>query len=333
MIKKIGLLTITMFLFTILFSPSLVATETDGPISDGIQELFSFFVSEPQVLIEPNLEDIEQEIIPNSGVHNIKLNISYSISGLFTDWMEKRFDGKQDATIHLTIGDIPEWSEVAVFPNMVTARISKEYVEVDGEPYLRVSVDETAPAFSSGAITLQAKTDEIKGPLNFLTWINEGNFTTDIEITPGYIPVIDVKPEEIYLEIPPLNVTKIPVNITNLGNAKSEIRIEVVNTSEHFEIELPVKTILDVNEERQIEISVKPDKSFSEESIRISFTPSYYLQTDPTVTGVTQYFTITLKNDGSLEEETGIDTTLLIVVIFVILLIIVFVFFIKKRRY
>ena len=124
------------------------------------------------------------------------------------------------------------------------------------------------------------------------------------------MPAISFETGTSYREISPLDITHIPITITNLGNGKTEVLIEVEDISENFDIIFPESTIIGSLAEGEkntvtFDLRIKPkNKHFSREIIRIKITPGYFISRTG-LSGKTYAIDYVLKNDGSYIETIG----------------------------
>ncbi len=340
MYKKFTIAAIMSILLSMIFSPAVLSSEINTADESGGFELRSIFVASSVLQVSFDEDDVTEAVIPNEGFISISLNISYWLTGIFAKWQSRVFKNR-DVQIDLSIIDKPEWCAVTLTPPTILANVTSSAPpdSISGKAILTVSVDEKAPAFIQGEVIIQATCPAIKGLFGIVTKIEKSNETFEIPFIVGYLSLIDVEYDFTYKEVPPLNVTRIPINITNLGNGATTVKIEVENESGNYTVNYPNSIVLsspildEENKKQQVEIAIQPYKNFSMESIVIKFTPQYIH--DPDLKGQTIVTHLTLKNDGSLkgaEEESEINSILLLVVIVVIILVLIFAIILKKRK-
>jgi len=296
---------------------------------DGL-DIFDSLKAESTVELDFSESLVENPLSLNEE-HIIPINISYKISGIFSDLFSKILS-KSTSTIDLSV-ETNEYCTVSISPESVEANITSEATKVDSNIKLSVKINDDATALSDLKITVKAKAAEVKGPLGLASWVKESdNATLEIAVKPDYLAEIEVNPDFDFKEIPPFNITKIPVNITNNGNGKTKVVMELLNATEHFNITIPGYLVIDVNETKQFIIEVEPDNDFDQETLKINFAPSYY--EDSSLTGSSIIESIELKNDGSYKEEDNgleIDLGIVAILIFAIVLLLVFIFIIIGR--
>lgn len=334
MYKKFTIAAIMIILLSMTFSPAVLSSEVNIADASGGFEIKALLASSSSINLTYDEAAVKEEVIPNADSIEIPLNVSYQIVGHLAG-LHSRMYKNREVKIELKIVERPDWCEATISEgNLSTTPAAKEPVN----SILSISVDENAPALKKEVVKIQATCSKIKGLFGIVTKVIGSNETFEIPFTVGYLPLIDVEYSFTYKEVPPLNTTIIPVNITNLGNGKTVVKIEVENESGNYTVNYPDNIVLGSlvsgeENKKQVEIEIQPFKNFSKESIKISFTPQYYANSD--LDGQTIVTQITLKNDGSYKEpkeESEINSTLLIVVVVVIILVLLFAIILKKRK-
>jgi hypothetical protein len=200
------------------------------------------------------------------------------------------------ANLTLSLTGVPTWCTATLDKDNVSIEITDEFTGAKAK--VTILVAEDAPAFETADIKIIAefKNEDWK--------IGESSNDTTISIEVDYVPEITFESEQITKVIPPLNETTIPINITNLGNGKTTVRAVIVNTPANFNISIDSEAIIELGKEKSLSLIVQPtDKNFDNETITIQFTPVSY--DDSSLKGETYQVSVTLANDGSLEEENG----------------------------
>jgi len=179
----------------------------------------------------------------------------------------------QYVTVNLEVGDIPSWCTASLSNSQLRFPITDDLISQ--VTTLAVAVDENAPAYQLGSVPIKASVDTLRGPFGFLPFVNGYEQTSIMNFIPGYRPSIIVTPASDYMNATPGNTSHLPINITNTGNARSGVSIEIVDfPSGDWLISIPSQVILEVNMSCEIILSVVPPSDFNgTESIPISFTP------------------------------------------------------------
>jgi len=196
----------------------------------------------------------------------------------------------QYVTVTLEVGETPSWCTASLsdsqlrFP--ITNDLSSQVIS------LAVAVNEYAPAYVLCTIPINASVDTLRGPFSFLPFINGYDQTCTLCIQPGYLPRIIVTPTSDYINATPGNTSQLPINITNTGNARTIVFMNIVDhPSGSWNIYIPGQVVLEINMSWEINLSVTPPHDFSgTENITITFTPCK--ADDPTQHGEPVYITI-----------------------------------------
>ena len=171
--------------------------------------IFDSLKAESKITFEYNESIVKDPLMPASSSLSIPVSINYSIDGTFADFYANYLLKNKKAKIELSISSPEQWCIATLDQKTAELEITTQGKEIQLEP-IKVTLAEDAPAFKKCDITLKAKVGEIKGPLGISTLVLvSDNFTVDIPITPGYLPLIDVKIDNNFWEVPPLNITEI----------------------------------------------------------------------------------------------------------------------------
>lgn len=234
--------------------------------------------------------------------------------------------GEPKATINLSIADCPNWCTAELDTTAIELEIDNKFTEAKAK--LQISVNETPPALELTEITVKAEYAghwTIKGTSN----------TTTISFLPAYISNITYKAKT-EQAIPPLKNTTIPINITNNGNGETVLNIEIENPPENWNISLDQEEItISKGDTEKIDLVVIPPKGFDEETIQLKLTPRSTSEEDVDdeyLEGGPISLSITLLNDGSLEEEEGIGIETILLIAFAIIIIVIVALILLLRR-
>jgi len=298
---------------------------------DSLKSESELSISIPPTVYVDNLFKLE----PGES-YQIPLDIKYQITGPLSFLHEKILKNK-NANIEISVESSVNWASATITPDKLEANITSNSQNVIIKPIVSISLSEDAYANEQCKIIIKAKIEKIKGPLNLFTYVLESeNITSSIAVIVGYVPKINVEPDFTEKEIPPLNTTNIPINITNIGNGKSNVNIKLLNSSDHLNVSLPDSIILEVEESKQIIVKVKPDKKFNLEYLNISFTPSYYEEpNNQYYTGNPTNLSFILENDGSYKKESdfnSLDITIILICSIIIIIILGIFYLLKKKK-
>jgi len=309
------ILFVSVFAFMVPISP----VKAQGRLFDfaSVVNIIWVNVNESGIAIEPLQEYREYE-----------LKIEYSIiKGLFGGLIYNFLYVGRRVDIKLELIDYPrEWSTVFIPSDTITVNLPRNVNQlIEKSIVIMVSVDESAPAYKDGTISIRATVPKIG--------IIDG-FSKEVQLTvkAAYFPMLSIMPllgDKI--KISPYKETKIPLDIQNLGNGRTRVFAEIENASKNFNVSIE-DIIIDVGETKQIFLTVIADHKFDVESIILKFTPAW--SENPVLTGKSSSFKLSFINDGSYKEDLGfkIDITIIITVIVIIILIIISVLLLKRRK-
>lgn len=323
---------ITIFIAAIFITTILTSTITTAQIANSkIKINTTPRIEEPLKPSESKETDIELQY---------KINFTYlpKLSNFFFlktrpgilflfGWNHVLSKQIPNAEIDLKITKKPEWCTATLQHQNLTMPINTELQKNNTK--LTLTINKDAPALNIGDI-------EIKAEFATENWsIADSSDTTTTTFISAYQPSITYElPTE--LEIPPLNETSIPINITNQGNGETKINIKTEEKPENCNITLEKETLtIPADNKAQTHVSVTPDKNFENETINLKFTSKSNSETEVDekyLKEETVSRSLIIKNDGSLKgkEEIfgipGFETITMIILIAVIAL------FLKRRK-
>ena len=324
MYKKIFILFIFLTLFFTLFSPTTLSTENNVS-NDLIKPTFAAIP-----IIEIVYEPLNESVIPNSGVYEIPLKVYYHVVGLYAN-LQLMLIGNKRVKIQLSITEKPQWC---------TASIENANISISpksSEPAistLKISVTESAPAFTQGTVRIKATSSEIRGLIFKRVTAGEQEF--DVAFVIGYIPVINYELEKNYYEIPSNSISSVPIKLTNLGNGPTVVNIKVKEIPANWNINYPSTVLLGSSfeggdYETEFNIFVDPPPYFETENVVMEFTPNY--KGRPDQKGQPYYVTLIFKNDGSSLENQGNIFSFTSPVLLSLTGLAIVLFLIYKKRY
>lgn len=284
----------------------------------------------PHVIIEPGEgADLNQRVMPASGHLSIPINVKFMVSGAIAGFVvDNFFKGRiPTAIVDLEVSSDMDWATATITPNTVSPEIKADgYSEANAN--ILVKVNENAPAMWSGKLKVTAHVKEL---VSFGAKIKESTFTGNIPFTPDYLPVISVKPQETFKEISPGETANFDIELDNLGNAKTEVTLRIINLPEGWSPNIASSItlgagVLDENSKGTVQLVIQPPYNFGyhndRETIQIEITPSYYA--DPTLVGRTYTETFTVQSRGF--STPGFETVLALFALASI------AFIVKKRK-
>ncbi len=324
MIKNLKTLKSTLIMLILLISMVVTFTPT---ASAGLIDI--------QPTINITYEELAEKVTPLSDGLEINLSTTLKLTGFGANFVQNSlFSILKDKSviIDLSVEETPDWAQASLTNTSTQIKLSE--IDSAWESNIKITAKENASAFTTGVVKINATSKLVSG---FLFNILEKTKSIEIPFEVGYYSAVDYELSQgNHHMISPYNSTKIPINITNLGNGDTTVEIELVESIENFTINIPDSVTLDAFDgEEQIFLEISADThEFENRSIQFNFTA--ICAEDSDIKGQTQTLTFTVENDGSYEEPSEdmfeIDTTLLAVILVVlILVIIVVVFFLRKR--
>jgi len=223
---------ITIGIIALLFGIALIPSGTSEQINEinntsnhGLKNLFRF-----QGVLNINTNYTGEPIKPLVELREITINVSYTVTrgSLFGgELIYSLYEGRA-VDINLELIEYPEWATVELTKNTFTAQVPKALgEELKYNVRIEVSVNEDAPAFTSGVIYLKAMAEPVKGLFGIFTRVAPFEQIFSIGIMADYLNICNVIPESNCIETPPLNVSIIPIKIQNLGNGRTKFNLNI----------------------------------------------------------------------------------------------------------
>jgi len=234
-------------------------------------------------------------VVPRGELRILTLNITYYVTkGFFGAGMLQAYSGKQ-IVITIEITETPSWCTANIAQGTIAA------IVVPGGKYyasttLTLQVADDAPAYGLGSIKVKATAQAgglIKG--------YENDFT--LSFIPDYKPLI--KPsllETNTKEIGPMDTATFPINIQNLGNARTIVYLNVVSVPKDWVAIVTSQVTLEEGSDSSATayLVVKPQKGFGyhddQKTITISLQP--VKADDSTKKGEITYETVLVQSRG-----------------------------------
>jgi hypothetical protein len=333
--KLIGYSIVAIF-FLILFLPPIYALNTFNKNTED-RVLISF---NSVLQISYDTKDTEQVIEPFE-TKNIDLFIDYMVIPvdrlLHRLILQSYLDESVTIDVEIDTESIPEYVSASITPNQVSVNISQELTRAKEQLILTVTVDDNAPAFFNFQIEIKASVPEVIGRFGF-TKIKGAEASELIFLQPGYLNIINIsEPKGNYVEIGLADIAKFPIEITNQGNAPTQINFEVLDDPEGWSVKIQEAIILPSGLEEQdasktVVLTLSPPTGFGyyneRHTIRVNITSSYYR--NPGLKGQSYTLTFTVDLRGGLEQV--IILILVILVIIIIISIIVYKYYKSKFK-
>lgn len=246
-----------LLVFFLLFNVLMICT----PVSSGVIPVNS--------LIEIDWSgDTESPIVPRDEVRALNITVTYqaTFGGEVGEGVIDTYS-KQIAVIDLEIIDSSSW---------VTANLkaTKVVLDLSNKPnsasnYINLQVNENAPAFEMGYVTIRASV----GKLGVLPPLSR---EVSLNFMPAYLPIIDASyPEGNSLEIMPDDSAVFPVELENMGNARTKVFFEIEDAPDGWTAVVTDDVTLDESPDSTTAyVTVKPPKEFGYREDRAIITVS-----------------------------------------------------------
>lgn len=300
-----------------------------NPVKGGLLVNFSSIVNLNWE--DSDSESLSQPIQPKQDLRPYNLMITYKVNAggfLSGETRLKWFLAGRTVPIKLELVDYPEWAIVQLATDTVIATVPDTIgIDVPFKVQIVLSLDETAPAFESGVIYIKATVPKV-GPIEGMSK------TFSLSFMPAYLPLVKIDPIKNYDTIGPMDTAEFPIDVTNLGNARTKVFFEIDYDSlpSGWTAIINDNIILETgaNPTGKVYLNVKPPKSFGyhddRANIRIKVIPAY--ADIPTNRGEPEYITVAVESRGV--SLIGIEVILPIIIL--IILVIVGIYMLYKKR-
>ena len=268
--------------------------------------------------------ETEKPVVPRGELRTLDLIITHTVT---------RGALGRGLLIALTGAPIIIKVEITETPSWCTANIQSGTLSLTVQPgivstvktKLSLQVEDDAPAYALGNIKVKA-TAQKSGLISGF----ENEFT--LSFIPDYKPLIKPSlPETNVKEIGPMDTAVFPIQIENLGNARTVVILNVVNVPKDWNAVITSQLILEegVGSIATAYLVVKPPKSFGyhydEQTIKISMQP--FKAEDFTKKGEITYEDVLVQSRGF--STPGFETIAFIGALAIVLLITAYI---RKRK-
>ncbi len=217
----------------------------------------------------------QQPIVPRGALRTLDLTISHTVTrGVFGEGMIRVYTNKV-IVISVEIIETPTWVTATLAQGTLSTTVQpNEVTYVHTSISLQVADD--APAYGLGYIKLTA-TAKKAGLI--------AGFTQDftLNFVPEYKPLIQpTLPETNTKQIGPLDTAVFPIQISNLGNARTVVLLSVVNPPPGWNAIVTDQIVLEeaTGSSNTAYLVIKPPKNFGyhndEKTITVSMQPVKY---------------------------------------------------------
>jgi hypothetical protein len=269
--------------------------------------------------------ETQKPVIPRGEMRQLDLELRYQVTtgGIAAQMVFMIYQGRQ-VNIKMEVIDTPSWCTANLKSGTLTTTISS--FEKELSTVLTLRIEDDAPAYGAGFVKIKATVPKI----GVIDGFNQ-EFT--LEFTPAYLPMISAQlPEGNSNKIGPMDTASFPIEVTNLGNARTRVFFEIEYMPKGWIAVITDDITLDESQGSQgtAYLTIKPPKSFGyhydEESIRVKMTPAR--AEDIQNRGESSYVTVIVESRGF--SLLGFEVVLLLIGI---ILIGVLIYIFKKKKF
>jgi len=271
-----------------------------------------------------------EPIQPKQDLRPYTLVVSYTVTkgGLFGGGLIYSLYAGRTVDIKLELVGYPEWATVELTKNTVTAHVPDSFGdETEYNVRIELSLSENAPAYEQGVIYIKATVPQI-GPIDGMEQ------TFSLSFKPAYLALISPVPQTNNKIIGPMDTAEFPIDISNLGNARTKVFFEIDYDSlpDGWSAIINDNIVLETGSEStgRVYLTVRPPKGFGyhddDAIIRVKITPKY--ADDTSIQGESEYLTVSVESRGL--SIIGIEIVLAIVLLIVLVIIVLYLIFVKK---
>lgn len=275
-----------------------------------------------------NVNESGVAVEPLQEYRSYELKVDYSVTrGPFGksiyNWL---YIGRR-VDIKLELIDYPrEWSTVFIPFDTITVNLQRNIEQViQNNIVIMISVDETAPAYKDGTISIRAYVPKIGMIQGF-------DKTFQLTLKPAFLGMLSVLPETQHKLIGPMDTAEIPIRVTNLGNGRTKALFRVTSVYDDWMSIVTDQIILEPKQTSTIFFNVKPPKGFGyhdeSKTFIIEYIPAW--AENPEIRAYPEYVSIAIESRGI--SVIGIEVILPIIILIILIIFAVYYFQNRIRR-
>jgi hypothetical protein len=176
--------------------------------------------------------EIPSTIRPESDVVRISVDISYFVSGLFSELVVPFMDSRT-VPVNLSLEHVPEFISADISPDIVYPLVRLTKPSVPEHVIISIRVSPNAPAFQTITFDMVAEAMMVKGRFGRLKLIEGVENKIAVEIIPGYYSNFQYNYRPFYV-IGPAETLRIPIEILGFSNARSKLQFEPIIVPENW---------------------------------------------------------------------------------------------------
>ena len=271
-------------------------------------------------------------IVPRGELRSLTIYLDYGVNygGLFKGLSELlfKFHSDRQVNIKLELGDHSPWCTPTLFTDTITTKVG-EAEETGLQATLNLKVDIDAPAYGAGFVDLKVSVPKVGMILPY-----SNTFT--LEFNPAYLPLIKPQIQESNTKrIGPMDTAVFPIEIENLGNARTKVKLEVVSGTvpDGWTAIVTDQIILDEAKGSKgiAYLTVKPPKSFGyhddTSSIVVEMTPER--AENPADQGSPERVSVLVESRGI--SFIGFEVVIIPIIIIIVIIFLVYYYMFRKK--
>jgi hypothetical protein len=218
-------------------------------------------------------ETLDKPLVPLGAAKSLTLDVRYGVTkgAVLSQAFFTLYQGRQ-VNIKLEVIEKPDWCTATLKSATITTAVTSG--ETTLSTTLTLRVDENAPAFGAGYVTIEASVPKIGA-------IDGYNQVFTLEFSPAYLPMISAQlPEGNSKSIGPLDTAVFPIEVENMGNARTTVFFKIDNVPEGWIAVVTDDITLDEGKGSMgtVYLTIKPPKGFGyhndDRSIVVTMTPA-----------------------------------------------------------
>lgn len=314
--------TLIMGILLVSLLVAMVPTISAGPLN-----LISL---ESYVNLKYDPKEFEDPIMIRGAAKTVEIEIEYGVTGatifqIAYSILHAIHEGRS-LTVEVKATGFPDWADVSI-SHWPTLRVPKRGDRDNQTVYLTLKVEEDAPAFGKGNIKLEITAPDVGS-------IKGIKKEVQISFNVGYTPIVSHEyPEGNSKVIGPMDTAEIPIELVNLGNARTRVKLEVSYMPDGWSAIITDDVFLEEGEGSRttVYLTVKPPKNFGyhddSASIVVKYTPEMAEQ--PQFKGEAKPLNVLIESRGI--SVIGIEMIILPIIMIIVILLLIYHFVLKKR--
>ncbi len=279
--------------------------------------------------IDVNWTQDSSVIVPKGAPQTYSITVTYDVSaGGYANWLSNLAKTMYYGTalsVDLEIVNKPDWAQINLAFYNLNFVIGKDLPD-DKKVMMTITVNEDAPAFELGSITIEARVDTISKLL--FPDLEGYDQTFSLHFSPTYLPLVDAQPVTNRKTIGPMDTAVFPIELENQGNERTTVFLSPKNVPSDWTAIITDSKTLEVNEKATVPLTIQAPRGFGyhydTETIQVSVVPAR--ATDPNTRGEGRIVSVQVESRG----VSFIGIEYVIIPIIVLLAVVFFIFYYYK---